>query len=244
MALRTPKKFLAKSELAFSQRAKSRVHRRPQRGYGRPFRFPQPGGAMAAAQSSSFRAMEASSLTRQANQVWARIKQDIPSEYRSELQNIVQELSARVDFVSSGKAPRSKTNYQSLQAAPLAQQARGVVAEIARNVPLERRDDLGVIDALADRVEFAAVGSSSFAARSSSSSSSSRSRSTSARSRSSSSRSRASSSSSRKRSSSSSRSRSAASRSSSQSRSSSPSSSSMSRPSSSQFGSQSSPPRP
>jgi hypothetical protein len=185
--------------------------------------------------------MEASSLTRQANQVWARIKQDIPSEYRSELQNIVQELSARVDFVSSGKAPRSKTNYQSLQAAPLAQQARGVVAEIARNVPLERRDDLGVIDALADRVEFAAVGSSSFAARSSSSSSSSRSRSTSARSRSSSSRSRASSSSSRKRSSSSSRSRSAASRSSSQSRS---SSSSMSRPSSSQFGSQSSPPRP
>jgi hypothetical protein len=199
---------------------------------------------MPAAQSSSFRAMDASSLTRQANQVWDKVKQDIPSEYRSELQNIVQELSARVDFVSSGKAPRSKTNYQSLQAAPLAQQARGVVAEIARNVPIERRDSLGVIDALADRVEFAAVGSSSSAARSarsSSSSSSSRSRSTSSRSRSSASRSR-SSSSSKRRTSSSSRSRS---RSSSQSRSSSPSQSSMpSRPSSQQFGSQSSLPRP
>jgi hypothetical protein len=137
---------------------------------------------MAAAQSSSFRAMDASSLTRQASQVWDKIKQDIPSEYRSEVQNIVQELSARVDFVSSGRTPRSKTNYQSLQAAPLAQQARGVVAEIARNVPIERRESLGVIDALADRVEFAAVGSSSSAARSSrssSSSSSSRSRSTS-----------------------------------------------------------------
>lgn len=128
---------------------------------------------MAAAQPSSFRAMDASSLTRQANQVWDKIKQDIPSEYRSDLQNIVQELSARVDFVASGKTPRSKTNYQSLQAAPLAQQARGVVAEIARNVPIERRDSLGVIDALADRVEFAAVGSSSSAARSSRSSSSS-----------------------------------------------------------------------
>jgi hypothetical protein len=187
---------------------------------------------MAAAQPSSFRAMEASSLTKQANQVWDKIKQDIPSEYRSELQNIVQELSARVDFVSSGKAPRSKTNYQSLQASPLAQQARGVVAEIARNVPIEQRDSLGVIDALADRVEFAAVGSSSSAARSSRSSSSS----SSSRSRSSTSRSRSSSSSSRRKSSSRPRTQS---RSSSQSG----SSSMQSRPSS-QFGSQSPPPRP
>jgi hypothetical protein len=184
---------------------------------------------MAAAQPSSFRSMEASSLTKQANQVWDKIKQDIPSEYRSELQNIVQELSARVDFVSSGKAPRSKTNYQSLQAAPLAQQARGVVAEIARNVPIERRDSLGVIDALADRVEFAAIGYQSAGVRSSSSSSSSRSRS-------STSRSRSSSSSSRRKSSSRPRTQS---RSTSQSR----SSSMQSRPSS-QFGSQSSPPQP
>lgn len=135
---------------------------------------------MAAAQPSSFRAMDASSLTKQANQVWDKIKQDVPSEYRSELQTIVQELSARVDFVSSGKAPRSKTTYQSLQASPLAQQARGIVTQIARNVPVDRRDSLGVFDALADRVEFAAIGYPSAAVRSSSSSSSpSRSRSTS-----------------------------------------------------------------
>jgi hypothetical protein len=137
---------------------------------------------MAAAQPSSFRAMDASSLTKQANQVWDKIKQDIPSEYRTELQNIVLELSARVDFVSSGKAPRSKTNYQSLQASPLAQQARGIVTQIARNVPVDRRDSLGVFDALADRVEFAAIGYPAAAIKSSPGSSSpSRSRSASSR---------------------------------------------------------------
>jgi guanyl-specific ribonuclease Sa len=127
-----------------------------------------PGGAMAAAQSSSFGTMEASSLTRQANQVWDKIKQDIPSEYRTELKNIVQELSARVDFVSSGKAPRAKTSYQSLQASPLAQQSRHIVTQIARNIPVDRRDSLRVFDALADRVEFAGSGYPSNALKSSS----------------------------------------------------------------------------
>jgi hypothetical protein len=123
---------------------------------------------MAAAQPSSFRTMEASSLTRQANQVWDKIKQDIPSEYRTELKSIVQELSARVDFVSSGKAPRAKTSYQSLQASPLAQQARHVITQIARNIPVDRRDSLHVFDALADRVEFAGIGYPSTAVKSSS----------------------------------------------------------------------------
>jgi hypothetical protein len=123
---------------------------------------------MAAAQPSNFGTMEASSLTRQANQVWDRVKQDIPSEYRTELKNIVQELSARVDFVSSGKAPRAKTSYQSLQASPLAQQARHIVTQIARNIPVERRESLRVFDALADRVEFAGSGYPSTAVKSSS----------------------------------------------------------------------------
>jgi hypothetical protein len=125
-----------------------------------------------APQASSFRSMEASSLTRQANQVWDRIKQDVPSEYRSELKNIVEELTARVDFVSNGKTPRAKTSYQSLQAAPLAQQSRHVVTQIARNIPMDRRDSLGVFDALADRVEFAAIGYPSTAVKAGSSSAS------------------------------------------------------------------------
>lgn len=123
---------------------------------------------MAAAQPSNFGTMEASSLTRQANQVWDRVKQDIPSEYRTELKNIVQELNARVDFVSSGKAPRSKSSYQSLQASPLAQQARHIVTQIARNIPVERRESLRVFDALADRVEFAGSGYPSTAVKSTS----------------------------------------------------------------------------
>jgi hypothetical protein len=125
-----------------------------------------------APQASSFRSMEASSLTKQANQVWDRIKQDVPSEYRNELKNIVEELTARVDFVSNGKTPRAKTSYQSLQAAPLAQQARHVVTLIARNIPMDRRDSLGVFDALADRVEFAAIGYPSAAVKAGSSSAS------------------------------------------------------------------------
>jgi hypothetical protein len=143
-----------------------------------------------ASQPSGFRSMEATSLTRQANQVWARIKQDVPAEYRSELENIVEELTARVDFVSNGKAPRAKTSYQSLQASPLAQQARHIVTQIARNIPVDRRDSLGVFDALADRVEFAAIGYPAAAVKSTSGSASASGsrRSTSARSKSRSSR--------------------------------------------------------
>lgn len=185
----------------------------------------------------SFRSMDASALTRQANQIWARIKQDVPSEFRNELDNIVQELTLRVDFVSNGKAPRGNTSYQSLQAAPLAQQARHVVTQIARNIPMDRRDSLVVFDALADRVEFAAIGYPSTAITGSSSGASpSRSRSgTTSRSRSRSSSSRSRSSSSRSRSS---RARSSSSRSSSPRSTSSPSSSSSSSESS---GSSSSP---
>jgi hypothetical protein len=108
---------------------------------------------------ASFRTMEASSLTRQAHQAGDKIKQDIPSQYRSELASVISELTSRVDFVAKGQPPRAKTNYQALEASALAQQARHVVAQIGRNIPVEKRESLDIIETLADRVEFAAIGS-------------------------------------------------------------------------------------
>jgi hypothetical protein len=106
----------------------------------------------------TFRTMDAQSLTRQANRVWENIKQDVPAPYRGEFKNIVLELTGRVDFVSAGRAPRQKTNYQALQASPLAQQARHVVTQISKDIPVGKRDNLEVFRTLADRVEFAAIG--------------------------------------------------------------------------------------
>lgn len=115
------------------------------------------------ASTQRFRTMEAQALTQQARQVWERIKQDLPSPYKGELKSIVDELTGRVDFVSNGQAPRTKTNYQALEASALTQQARHVVSQISRNIPVDKRDSLEVIEALADRVEFAAIGSPSVA---------------------------------------------------------------------------------
>jgi hypothetical protein len=111
--------------------------------------------------AGSVRTMDAPSLTRRAHQARDKIKQDVPSQYKTELKNIVDELTGRVDFVASGQPPRSKTTYQSLEASALAQQARHVISQIARNIPIEKRETLEIIDTLADRVEFAAIGSPS-----------------------------------------------------------------------------------
>ena len=111
--------------------------------------------------AGSVRTMDAPSLTRHAHQAGDKIKQDVPSQYKAELKNIVDELSGRVDFVASGQTPRTKTNYQSLEASALAQQARHVISQIARNIPVEKRESLEIIETLADRVEFAGIGSPS-----------------------------------------------------------------------------------
>ncbi len=111
----------------------------------------------------SVRTMDAPSLTRNAHQAGDKIKQDVPSQYKAEIKNIVDELTGRVDFVVSGQTPRTKTNYQSLEASALAQQARHVISQIARNIPVEKRESLEIIETLADRVEFAGIGSPSTA---------------------------------------------------------------------------------
>jgi hypothetical protein len=110
------------------------------------------------ASRQSIRTMEAQSLTRQAHQVLDTIKQDLPSQYKGEFKNIVDELTGRVEFVSSGQAPRTKTSYQALEASALAQQTRHVVSQVSRNIPVEKRDSLELVETLADRVEFAAIG--------------------------------------------------------------------------------------
>ena len=112
------------------------------------------------ANRQSIRTMEAESLTRQAHQVLDSIKEDLPSQYKGEFKNIVDELTGRVEFVSSGQAPRTKTSYQALEASALAQQARHVVSQVSRNIPVEKRDSLELVETLADRVEFAAIGAS------------------------------------------------------------------------------------
>jgi hypothetical protein len=114
---------------------------------------------MAGTQSmSAFRTMEAQSLTRQARQAWEKIKPDLPSQYKSELKSIVDELTGRVDFVAQGRTPSTKTGYKSLEASALAQQARHVISQVSRNIPVDKRESLEIIDTLADRVEFAAIG--------------------------------------------------------------------------------------
>lgn len=111
--------------------------------------------------AGSVRTLDAPSLTRNAHQASDKIKSDVPSQYKTELKNIVDELTGRVDFVASGQPPRSKTTYQSLEASALAQQARHVISQIARSIPIDKRESLEIIDTLADRVEFAAIGSPS-----------------------------------------------------------------------------------
>jgi hypothetical protein len=103
--------------------------------------------------------MEAQALTMQAHQSWEKIKQALPPQYKGELKSIVDELTGRVDFVARGKTPTTKTNYKSLEASALAQQARHIVSQVSRNIPADKRENLQIIDTLADRVEFAAIGS-------------------------------------------------------------------------------------
>jgi hypothetical protein len=70
---------------------------------------------------------------------------------------------------ASGQTPRTKTSYQSLAASALAQQAHRVVSQVSGNLPIEQgqrieiRESLEIIETLADRVEFAAIGSPSAA---------------------------------------------------------------------------------
>jgi hypothetical protein len=109
--------------------------------------------------AGSIRMMDAPSLTRQANQAGDKIKTDVPSQYKTELKTVIDELIGRVNFVSSGQPPSTKTTYQSLEASALAQQARHVISQIARNIPIDKRENLEIIETLADRVEFAAIGS-------------------------------------------------------------------------------------
>ena len=113
--------------------------------------------------AGTVRTMDAQSLTRNALKAGDKLKQDVPSQYKSELKNIVAELTGRVDFVLSGQTPRTKSTYQALEASALAQQARHVISQIARNIPNDKRESLEIIDTLADRVEFAAIGSPSTA---------------------------------------------------------------------------------
>jgi hypothetical protein len=109
------------------------------------------------------RTLDSSSLTRQAQQAGDRITRDVPSEYRRELKNIVDELRGRVDFVTKGQQPRTRTGYQSLEASALARQARHVLAQISRNIPDDKREGLQIIETLAARVEFASIGAPSSA---------------------------------------------------------------------------------
>ncbi len=113
--------------------------------------------------AGSVRTMDAQSLIRHAQQAGDKLKQDVPSQYKTELKNVVDELTGRVDFVASGQPPRTKTSYQSLEASALAQQARHVISQIARNIPIDKRESLEIIETLAARVEFAAIGSPSAA---------------------------------------------------------------------------------
>ena len=108
--------------------------------------------------ASSFHTMEAQALTRQAHQAGEKIKQDVPAQFKPELKQILEELTGRVDFVANGRAPRTKTNYQALEASALARQARHFVSQIAKNIPVDKRESLEIIETLADRVEFAAIG--------------------------------------------------------------------------------------
>ena len=108
--------------------------------------------------AASFRTMEAQTLSRQAHQAGDKIKQDVPAPFKPELKQILDELTGRVEFVANGQAPRTKTNYQALEASALAQQARHVLTQIAKNIPVEKRESLELIETLADRVEFAAIG--------------------------------------------------------------------------------------
>ena len=66
--------------------------------------------------AGTVRTMDAQSLTRNALQAGDKLKQDVPSQYKSELKNIVAELTGRVDFVLSGQPPRTKSTYQALEA--------------------------------------------------------------------------------------------------------------------------------
>ncbi len=106
----------------------------------------------------NFRTMEAQTLTKQAHQAGEKIKPDVPSQFKPELKHVLEELTGRVEFVATGQSPKTKTNYQSLEASALAQQARHFVSQIAKNIPVEKRESLEIIETLADRVEFAAIG--------------------------------------------------------------------------------------
>jgi hypothetical protein len=60
---------------------------------------------------------------------------------------------------ASGQTPRTKTSYQSLALSAHAQQARHVVSQVSKNLPIEQRqrveirESLEIIETLADRVD-------------------------------------------------------------------------------------------
>lgn len=98
-------------------------------------------------------------LASQARDIWQQVSQSIPGQtHQQELQQTMKELTGRVEFVTTGKQPEP-TQYSGLDATALAHQTRAVVSRVARELPIDQREQLDIVQALADRIEVAGAGS-------------------------------------------------------------------------------------
>jgi hypothetical protein len=109
--------------------------------------------------------MAGDQLASQAKDIWQQIGQHVHgSAQQKDIQQVVTELTGRVEFVAQGKTP-TPTPYAALDATALARHTRAIVARISAELPVEQREKLDVMTALADRIEYAGQGSPSAAAK-------------------------------------------------------------------------------
>lgn len=103
--------------------------------------------------------MNGEQLANQARQIWQQVGKQIQNQtQQNELQQTMKELTGRVEFVTTGKNPEP-TPYSGLDGTALAHHTRAVVSRVAREMPIDQREQLDIVQALADRIEVAGSGS-------------------------------------------------------------------------------------
>lgn len=111
---------------------------------------------------SQFQNMSGDQIISRSKKAWQQISDKLPSQsQKNELGQTLTELCGRVEFVTKGQRNEQPTPYSGLDATALAYHARSVAGRITRDLPVDLRDQASVVYALADRIEYASMGSPS-----------------------------------------------------------------------------------
>lgn len=106
-----------------------------------------------------YRKLTGSQLVNKAHETWDEQSDQLPTQHKRELGQVLTELSTRINYICQGEQPKSFTKYSSLGGSELSQHATRTVSRVAGDLPVESRSDIqSIVSEMANRVEHAAIG--------------------------------------------------------------------------------------